>query len=199
MTSSSDRTPATVVVLDRFRVTRPHRRQGTSPAIRVLLAEDRSPAGGRVRALRTERAPIAVVAEATTGENAVALARRTHPDVMLLDADLAGLDCVEATRRIVAESAVAVLLLTRREDDERVFAALRAGAKGVLSGNTEPSGLLHAVEVLARGDTVLSPGVTRRLIAKFAAEPEPDPPLSALFARPCPGVAAPDPLPLAIA
>ena len=95
---------------------------------------------------------IVVVGEAATGEEAIALARRTRPDVMLIDVDVPGLDCVEATRRMLAEPGVAVMLLTTSEtDDRRLFAALGAGAGGLLLKDTEPVELVRAVRLLGRG------------------------------------------------
>ena len=104
---------------------------------------------------------IGVVGEAANGEEVVALARRIRPDVVLLDVGLPGLDCVEATRLILAETDCAVMLLTGTESDERVFAALRAGASGLMLKDTEPAELVRAVRLLARGEALLSPGLTR--------------------------------------
>jgi DNA-binding NarL/FixJ family response regulator len=92
---------------------------------------------------------------------------------VLLDADLPGLDSIEATPRILSRSGVAVMLMTASADDERTFAALRAGASGALLKDTQPAELVRAVEALARGEALLSPSLTRRLIAELAARSEP--------------------------
>jgi DNA-binding NarL/FixJ family response regulator len=114
-----------------------------------------------------------VVGEAATGEQAVALASRTRPDVVLIDARLPGLDSVEVTGRISAGSGTAVMLLIASAGDERTFAALRAGASGVLLKDTEPAELVRAVELLARGEALLSPSLTRDVIAELASRPQP--------------------------
>src|SRR3954470_10980563 len=116
-----------------------------------------------------------VVGEAADGAEAAALACRTKPDVVLMDISMPGTGGLAATREVVADerSAVAkVLILTTFESDENLFEALRAGASGFLAKDTEPSELLRAVRVIARGDALLSPNVTRRLIAKFTSRPE---------------------------
>jgi DNA-binding NarL/FixJ family response regulator len=119
-----------------------------------------------------------VVGEAGTGEEAVALARELRPDVALVDTRLPGLDPVEATARMFAESGVAVMLISATEGDERIFASLRAGASGLLLKDTEPAELGRAVDALARGEALLSPRLARRLISELASRPErasPDP------------------------
>jgi DNA-binding NarL/FixJ family response regulator len=119
---------------------------------------------------------ITVVGEAASGEEAVVLADRLRPDVALIDARLPGLDSVEATGKIFSDSGVEVMLLTTSEDDARIFAALRAGASGLLLKDTEPAELVQAVELLARGEPLLSPPLARRLIAELASRPEPSSP-----------------------
>jgi DNA-binding NarL/FixJ family response regulator len=112
-----------------------------------------------------------VVGEAVNGEQAVALARAERPDVILMDIRMPEVDGLEATRRIAADADLAgvkVVILTTFETDEYVYQALRAGAGGFLVKDTEPEELIHAVRVVARGDALLSPSVTRRLIATFA-------------------------------
>jgi DNA-binding NarL/FixJ family response regulator len=116
---------------------------------------------------------IAIVGAAATGEEAVALARRSRPDVVLIDTRLPGLDSVEAIGRITAGSGPAVMLLIDSAADERTVAALRAGASGVLLKDTEPAELLRAVELLARGEALLSPSLTRGVIAEFVSRPQP--------------------------
>jgi DNA-binding NarL/FixJ family response regulator len=125
------------------------------------------------RALLERHDGIVVVGEAATGDEAVALASRTDPRVVLIDAGLPGLGSVEATTRMLSQSVVAVMLLAASEGDERIFAALRAGASGMLLKDTDPRELLYAVQALARGDALLSSGLTRRLIAELASRPEP--------------------------
>lgn len=140
---------------------------------RVILSEGEALVRAGLRALLEEDGTITVVGEAATGDEALDLAGQLKPDVVLLDAGLPGLDSVETTRRLLADSGVPVMLLANSEADEHTFAALRAGASGVLLKDTEPSELVRAVAVLARGDALLSPSFTRRLIADFASRPEP--------------------------
>ncbi|MEV5175094.1 response regulator transcription factor [Streptomyces flaveolus] len=139
--------------------------------IRVLVAEDQSAVrAGLVLILRS--APdIEVVGEAADGEQAVELARSLGPDLVLMDVQMPRLDGVSATRRIVAERLADVLVLTTFDLDEYVFGALRAGAAGFLLKNTEARELLEAVRTVARGEGIVAPAVTRRLIAEFAAAP----------------------------
>lgn len=139
--------------------------------IRVLVAEDQSAVrAGLVLILRS--APdIEVAGEAADGEQAVELTRRLGPDLVLMDVQMPRLDGVSATRRIVAERLADVLVLTTFDLDEYVFGALRAGAAGFLLKNTEARELLEAVRTVARGEGIVAPAVTRRLIAEFAAAP----------------------------
>lgn len=125
---------------------------GAAGTIRVAVADGQRLVRAGVRLLLECEPGIVVVGEAATGEEAIALARRTRPDVMLIDVDVPGLDCVEATRRMLAEPGVAVMLLTTSEtDDRRLFAALGAGAGGLLLKDTEPVELVRAVRLLGRG------------------------------------------------
>jgi DNA-binding NarL/FixJ family response regulator len=124
------------------------------------------------RALLDARADLDVVGEAAGGAEAVALARTLRPDVVLMDIRMPGLDGLEATRQITADpqlSAVRILILTTFEFDEYLFEALRHGASGFLVKDTEPEDLVTAIRVVARGDSLISPSMTRRLIAEFAS------------------------------
>jgi DNA-binding NarL/FixJ family response regulator len=139
--------------------------------IRVLLADDQALIRAGFRVLVEAAGDIEVVGEAVNGEQAVALARAERPDVILMDIRMPEVDGLEATRRIAADADLAgvkVVILTTFETDEYVYQALRAGAGGFLVKDTEPEELIHAVRVVARGDALLSPSVTRRLIATFA-------------------------------
>src|SRR4051794_40138102 len=154
---------------DRIRPTSKGGQAAASPAIRALIADGEALVRAGFRMLLEGEERIVVVGEAATGEEAVTLARRIRPDLALIDAGLPGLDSVEATARLFSESGAAVMLLTASEGDERIFPALRAGASGLLLKDTEPAELVRAVEALARGEALLSPGLTRRLIAELTS------------------------------
>jgi DNA-binding NarL/FixJ family response regulator len=148
----------------------------------VLIADGQALVRAGFRLLLEADPHITVVGEAASGDQAVALAQSTQPDVVLIDARLPGLDSVEATGRISAGSGPAVMLLIAAAGDERTLSALRAGARGVLlKDDTEPAELVRAVELLARGDALLSPGLTRHVIAELACQPQPADPSPELF------------------
>ncbi|MFL5795769.1 MAG: response regulator [Actinomycetota bacterium] len=144
--------------------------------IRVLVADDQTLVRAGFRVLVESAPDLEVVGEAGDGVEAVELARRELPDVVLMDIRMPRMDGLEATRRIVAldrAEGVRVLVLTTFDLDEYVYEALRAGASGFLLKDTPPADLLAAIRVVAAGDALLAPGVTRRLIAEFARRPEP--------------------------
>jgi len=144
--------------------------------IRVLLVDDQALVRAGFRSLLEDEADLQVVGEAGDGARAVELARSARPDVVLMDIRMPVMDGLEATRRIAADEllgGVRVLVLTTFELDEYVFEALAAGASGFLLKNTDPVELLRAVRVVADGEALLAPSVTRRLIAEFAARPRP--------------------------
>jgi DNA-binding NarL/FixJ family response regulator len=140
-------------------------------AIRVLLADDQVLVRGGFRALVDSEPDMTVVAEASTGDDAVRLTHDLQPDVVLMDIRMPGLDGLEATRRIVADPAAAgthVVVVTTFELDEYVAEAIRSGASGFLVKDTEPADLVRAVRVAARGAALLSPAAARRLLARVA-------------------------------
>ncbi len=142
--------------------------------IRVLLADDQALVRGGFKALLNAEEDVQVVGEAADGEEAVRLAKNLVPDVVLMDIRMPGVDGLSATREIAANprlSDVKVVILTTFEIDEYVFEALRAGASGFLVKDSEPAELLHAIRVVARGESLLSPTVTRRVISEFAVRP----------------------------
>ena len=145
-------------------------------SIRVLVADDQALVRGSFRILVDTAPDLTSVGEAASGAEAVELSRSEKPDLVLMDIRMPGVDGIEATRQITADpqtSAVRVLILTTFDLDEYVFAALRAGASGFLLKDTPPADLLAAIRVVAAGDALLAPGVTRRLIAEFTGRPEP--------------------------
>jgi len=158
--------------------------------IRVLLADDQPLVRAGLRVLFEGEPDMAVTGEAANGEEALSLVRHARPDVVLMDIRMPVLDGLEATRQIAAEQLLAdvkVLILTTFESDEYVFEALRAGASGFVLKDAEPTELLQAVRVVADGNALLEPSVTRRLISRLASAPGHDRPppheLDALTAR----------------
>ncbi|RKT51901.1 LuxR family two component transcriptional regulator [Saccharothrix australiensis] len=147
--------------------------------IRVVLADDQVLVRAGFRLLLDTEDGFEVVGEAGDGAEALRLAREHRPDVVVMDIRMPGTDGLVATRLVCAElPEVKVLVLTTFDVDEYVFEALRAGASGFLLKDTDPVELLHALRVVARGEALLAPSVTRRLIEEFAARPEhrrPDP------------------------
>jgi DNA-binding NarL/FixJ family response regulator len=144
--------------------------------IRVLIVDDQALIRAGFRALLSAEDDIEVVAEGGDGAAAVALAAGYRPDVVLLDIQMPGVDGIEATRRIASDPLLAgvhVVILTNYGLDEYVYDALRAGAAGFLVKDTEPADLLHGIRVAARGDALLSPAITRRLIGEYVGRPRP--------------------------
>jgi DNA-binding NarL/FixJ family response regulator len=143
--------------------------------IRVLLADDQALIRAGFRLILDAADDIEVVGEATDGAEAVRLARADRADVVLMDIRMPGVNGLEATQQIAADddlAGVRVVILTTFESDEYVYQALHAGASGFLVKDTEPAELLQAVRVAARGDALLSPSVTRRLITDIARRPQ---------------------------
>jgi DNA-binding NarL/FixJ family response regulator len=164
--------------------------------IRVLLADDQALVRAGFRLLLESAGDIAVIAEAVNGGEAVALTREHAPDVVLMDINMPEVDGVTATHLIASDprlAATKVVVLTTFDDEETVFAALRAGASGFLVKDVEPEELLQAVRVVARGDALLSPSVTRAVIGAFTAtggSPNSRPPRAPGSGRAC-GAAGP--------
>ena len=143
------------------------------PQFRVLIAGGESLVRAGYRAVLEAAPRVTIAGEAQGGVDAVELARRVRPDAVVMDTGISGGDCAETTMELCADPEVPVILLSAIHDDERVLAALRAGATGALSSDATPRELIGAVELAIRGEAVLSPGLTRHLIAALVSRPEP--------------------------
>lgn len=154
--------------------------------IRVLLADDQAMVRTGFRMILESDDEIEVAGEAADGTAAVAQTRRLQPDLVLMDVQMPGMDGIEATRQIVSHAAdpayraPRVVILTTFEWDDYLFGSLRAGASGFLLKNAPPEDLIAAVKIVAAGESLLAPSVTRRLIAEFAKQPAPAAPAPAL-------------------
>ncbi len=141
------------------------------PPIRVVVADDQTLVRAGLSGIVAASEGFEVVGQAADGAQAVRLARTEHPDLVLMDIRMPGMDGLEATRLITAESGVRILILTTFDLDEYIYGALRAGASGFLLKSTPPQELLAAIRVVAAGEALLAPSVTRRLIREFATRP----------------------------
>jgi DNA-binding NarL/FixJ family response regulator len=145
-------------------------------SVRVMIVDDQDLVRRGLRTVLDSEGDMEVVAEAGDGAEAIAVARRARPDVVLMDIRMPGLDGIDATRRLLdgdEEAETRVLILTTFDLDEYVFGAIRAGASGFLLKDVPPEELVTAIRVIARGDALLAPAVTRRLIDRFAGTPDP--------------------------
>ncbi|WP_329191927.1 MULTISPECIES: response regulator transcription factor [unclassified Streptomyces] len=148
----------------------------TAAPVRVLLADDQPLVRSGLRVIMADQPDLEVVGEAATGAEAVQLVGDVHPDVVVMDIRMPGMDGIEATRLITAGPAAArVLILTTFDEDDHVYGALRAGASGFMVKDMALDDILTAIRVVAAGDALIAPGVTRRLIAEFAGRPEAPP------------------------
>ncbi|GAA2134489.1 response regulator transcription factor [Actinomadura napierensis] len=148
--------------------------------IRIVLADDQPLIRAGLRVLMADTADLEIVGEAGTGAEAVALVEEVGPDVVVMDIRMPDMDGIEATRRITTAH---VLMLTTFDDDEYIYGSLRAGASGFLVKDMALEEILAAIRVVANGEALIAPGVTKRLIEEFAARPEP-----AIRPRPVDGV-----------
>ncbi|MEU9124360.1 response regulator transcription factor [Streptomyces sp. NPDC048506] len=140
--------------------------------VRVVLADDQPLVRSGLRVIMADHPDLEVVGEAATGTEAVQLARDTGPDVVVMDIRMPGMDGIEATRRIMAgPTATRVLVLTTFDEDDHVYGALLAGASGFVVKDMALDDILAAIRVVAAGDALIAPGVTRRLIAEFVRRP----------------------------
>jgi len=140
--------------------------------VRVVLADDQPLVRAGLRVVIADTPDLDVAGEAATGAQAVQLARDLRPDVVVMDIRMPGMDGIEATGMITADNAARVLVLTTFDDDDYVYAALRAGASGFLVKDMALQDILAAIRVVAAGDALIAPSVTRRLIAQFAGRPQ---------------------------
>ncbi|MFJ1582419.1 response regulator [Streptomyces sp. NPDC088197] len=157
---------------------------GPAVPVRVLLVDDQPLVRASLDMIITDAPDLAVVGEAGTGEDAVRLSAELRPDVVVMDIRMPGMDGIEATRRITEDPVYAtgvprVLVLTTFDQDEHVYGALRAGASGFLVKDMALDDILAAIRVVAAGDGLIAPAVTRRLIAHFAQQPPPAGPVDA--------------------
>ncbi|WP_069767933.1 response regulator transcription factor [Streptomyces sp. LUP30] len=145
--------------------------------VRVVLADDQPLVRSGLRVIMADHSDLEVVGEAATGAEAVRLVRDTSPDIVVMDIRMPGMDGIEATRLITADgpAAIRVLVLTTFDEDDHVYGALRAGASGFVVKDMALDDILAAIRVVAAGDALIAPGVTRRLIADFVARPAPAP------------------------
>jgi DNA-binding NarL/FixJ family response regulator len=142
-------------------------------SVRVLIAEDQALVRAGLKGIVGTAPDLRVVGEAATGSAAVELAGSVRPDVILMDIRMPGMDGLQATRIITASCPARVLVLTTFDLDEYVYAALRGGASGFLLKDSPPAELLAAIRVVAAGDALIAPSITRRLIEEFVARPQP--------------------------
>jgi DNA-binding NarL/FixJ family response regulator len=149
--------------------------------ITVLLADDHPVVRGGLRALLDSLSGITVVGEAVDGAEAIERVMELAPDVVLMDVSMPGIDGIEATRRISSVSSAAVLVLTMYDDEDTVFAAMRAGARGYLLKGAEQADIERAVRGVVSGEAVFGPGVAERVLAFFAAGPPPVAPTGVPF------------------
>ncbi|MFC0843858.1 response regulator [Streptomyces noboritoensis] len=148
----------------------------TDSPVRVLLADDQPLVRSGLRVIMADHPDLEVAGEASTGAEAVQLVGDLAPDVVVMDIRMPGMDGIEATRLITAgPTATRVLILTTFDEDDYVYGALRAGASGFMLKDMALDDILAAVRVVAAGDALIAPGVTRRLIAEFAGRPESTP------------------------
>jgi DNA-binding NarL/FixJ family response regulator len=141
--------------------------------VRIVLADDQALVRAGFKLILEAEVDLEIVGEAGDGEEAVEVARRVRPDLVLMDIQMPRGGGLEATRRVVERGSARVLILTTFEHDDYVFEALHAGASGFLLKNAPPEELVHAVRVVASGDALLAPSVTRRLIEEFGRRPAP--------------------------
>ena len=140
---------------------------------RIVLADNQAMVRAGFRLILEAEDDLAIIGEASDGEQAVAAARTLQPDVVLMDVQMPRMDGIEATRRIAQDAAIRsrVIILTTFDQDDYVFEALRAGASGFLLKNAPPEELVHAVHIVAAGDALLAPSITRRVIEEYSQRP----------------------------